>query len=114
MNRKFFAIVLALALSGCSGGASRNAGLYDPRTLPAGPLGESIAYGHDIIVQTHRLMKPYVRADLDVRRLPPQRRDRKREAEASSVSTDVFRSGTSARTASSHCKIESPNVFSIA
>ena len=65
MNRKFFAIVLALALSGCSGGASRNAGLYDPRTLPAGPLGESIAYGHDIIVQTHRFMKPYVRADLE-------------------------------------------------
>jgi thiosulfate dehydrogenase len=65
MNCKIFATLLAIALSGCLGAASRNATLYDPRTLPPGPVGESIAYGHDIIAQTRRLMKPYVRADLE-------------------------------------------------
>lgn len=65
MKRTFLASVLTLALSGCVGSAARDAALYDPRALPAGPLGESIAYGHALIVQTHRLMKPYVRADMD-------------------------------------------------
>ncbi len=63
--RTLLASVLTLALSGCAGSAARDAALYDPRTLPPGPLGQSIAYGHALIVQTHRLMKPYVRADMD-------------------------------------------------
>jgi thiosulfate dehydrogenase len=57
--------MVALALTACSSGAERNVALYDPRALPAGPLGASIAYGYALIVQTHRLMKPYVRADLN-------------------------------------------------
>lgn len=58
-------VCAALALTACSGGASGNVGApYDPRTLPTGPVGESIAHGYAIIVQTHRLMKAYVRADL--------------------------------------------------
>jgi thiosulfate dehydrogenase len=56
--------IVVLALAGCSSGASRN-GLYDPRALPPGPVGQSIAYGYAIVVQTHRLMKRYVRADLE-------------------------------------------------
>jgi thiosulfate dehydrogenase len=55
----------AVLLAGCAGGASRSvSGLYDPQTLPKGPVGDSIAYGYAIVVQTHRLMKKYVRADL--------------------------------------------------
>ena len=65
MNRSILGTILALALAACSGETSHNApGLYDPRTLPAGPVGESIARGHDLIAQTHHLMKAYVRADL--------------------------------------------------
>lgn len=65
MIRRLICAIVALALTACSGGAPRNgAALYDPRTLPTGPVGDSIAYGHAIIVQTHRLMKKYVRADL--------------------------------------------------
>jgi thiosulfate dehydrogenase len=37
---------------------------YDPHALPAGPVGESIAYGHAIVVKTQRLMKGFVRADM--------------------------------------------------
>jgi thiosulfate dehydrogenase len=54
-------LALAAVLSGCS---SRAPALYDPRALPTGPVGDSIAYGYAIIVKTHHLMKPYVRADL--------------------------------------------------
>ncbi len=55
----------ALAVAACSGGASSNsATLYDPRALPSGPPGESIAYGHGLITKTNTLMKRYVRADL--------------------------------------------------
>ncbi len=64
MNARFAVALLALALTACAGSASRNGALYDPRALPAGPLGQSIAYGYALIAQTHRLMKPYVRADL--------------------------------------------------
>jgi thiosulfate dehydrogenase len=55
-------LALAAALSGCSSHVP--APLYDPRALPTGPLGDSIAYGYAIMVKTHHLMKPYVRADL--------------------------------------------------
>jgi thiosulfate dehydrogenase len=65
VNRKILGPILGLALAGCSGGPpNARASLYDPRTLPAGPVGASIAYGHALIVRTHRLMKGYVRADL--------------------------------------------------
>lgn len=65
MTTKFLAAVLALGLSGCAGAVQSNSALYDPHALPSGPLGESIAYGHDLIVQTHRLMTSYVRADME-------------------------------------------------
>jgi thiosulfate dehydrogenase len=59
-----FTVIAAFALAACSGGASQRAALYDPRALPKGPVGESIAYGHAIITETPRLMKAYVRADM--------------------------------------------------
>jgi thiosulfate dehydrogenase len=65
MSRRLVVASLALVLAGCAGGAARNAALYDPRALPAGPAGESIAYGYALIVRTHHLMKTYVRADLN-------------------------------------------------
>jgi thiosulfate dehydrogenase len=64
VRRRLFGTILALALVACSGAPRNGAALYDPRTLPSGPLGDSIAYGHAIILRTHRLMKKYVRADL--------------------------------------------------
>ncbi len=66
MTRRIFAAAVALMLAACSGASPRNgARLYDPRALPQGPVGDSIAYGYTIIVQTHRLMKKYVRANLE-------------------------------------------------
>jgi thiosulfate dehydrogenase len=66
MNRVFLlGTILALAVCGCAGGASRNAqALYDPRALPSGPVGRSIADGYAIMVKTHKVMKGFVRADL--------------------------------------------------
>jgi thiosulfate dehydrogenase len=55
----------AAVLSGCSGGGTGAAQpRYDPRTLPPGPAGDSIAYGYALIVKTHKLMRAYVRADM--------------------------------------------------
>jgi thiosulfate dehydrogenase len=65
VNPRLLAALFVLALAACASSQSRNAGLYDPRALPAGPLGDSIAYGYALIVRTHHLMKPYVRADLE-------------------------------------------------
>lgn len=59
------AVTMALACCACASGAPRGAGLYDPRTLPAGPVGTSIEYGHALIVATHRMMKSYVGANLN-------------------------------------------------
>jgi thiosulfate dehydrogenase len=59
-----FAVILVTSCSAPSGGEGRD-GLYDPRELPAGPVGRSIVYGHALVVETHRLMKRYVRADLN-------------------------------------------------
>ena len=56
-----FALGAVTAAGACAG---RHPIAYDPRALPTGPLGASIEYGHDIIVDTHRLMKGYVRADM--------------------------------------------------
>jgi thiosulfate dehydrogenase len=60
------AIVVAamLALAGCAGGAVRSAAVYDPRALPGGPVGISIAYGRALIARTPYWMPNYVRADL--------------------------------------------------
>jgi thiosulfate dehydrogenase len=49
-------------LAACAGGGPPPA--YDPRALPTGPVGKSIQYGHDIIVDTPHLMKGYVRATM--------------------------------------------------
>lgn len=67
--RLLFAAIAALAIAACAGGGSRavatpSAQPYDPKALPTGPVGTSIAYGHDIIVKTPALMKRFVRADL--------------------------------------------------
>jgi thiosulfate dehydrogenase len=60
-----FVAIVAFGLAACSGASPRtSAALYDPHTLPSGPLGKSIAYGHDVIVDTQSLMKPYVRAQM--------------------------------------------------
>lgn len=63
-SRGLAGAVLAL-LAACSGGAPHRGALYDPRTLPGGPAGTSIAEGYALMVQTHRLMRGYVRADLN-------------------------------------------------
>jgi thiosulfate dehydrogenase len=59
------AFALALLVGACSGAPSRSKALFDPGALPAGPAGDSIAYGYALIVKTHHLMKRYVRADLE-------------------------------------------------
>lgn len=65
---KRFLFVFALALGACSAGSNAAKDVtrppYDPNALPAGPVGDSIRYGHDIIVHTQVLMKGYVRADM--------------------------------------------------
>jgi thiosulfate dehydrogenase len=60
-------VLLTVAVAACSaagvrGGRQR---LYDPHALPPGPMGAEIAYGHDLIAHTHRLMPGYVKADMD-------------------------------------------------
>ncbi len=60
LARAFVALAVALAAA-CSSGTPR---LYDSDALPPGPVGASIAYGHDIIVDTQHLMKGYVRAKM--------------------------------------------------
>lgn len=57
--------ILALgALLAAGACAQERRVVYDPQALPSGPVGASIRYGHDIIVDTHRLMKGFVRADM--------------------------------------------------
>ena len=70
----FFTCVLAIGmLTACSGGSSgsgapgqsptvNSQALYDPKALPSGPVGASIAYGHDIIVDTHKYLPHNVTA----------------------------------------------------
>ncbi|MEO6834654.1 MAG: c-type cytochrome [Candidatus Tumulicola sp.] len=63
--QRMLAIAAAVAAAACSGGAPAPPAMgYDPQALPAGPAGRTIAYGHDIIVDTQHLMKGYVRANL--------------------------------------------------
>src|SRR5580692_1244935 len=60
-----FLMLSLIAAVGCAGEHARTPkDLYDPRALPTGPVGQSIAYGYAVIVKTHRLMKNDVRADL--------------------------------------------------
>lgn len=60
------AVLWAVACAACSSGVRPTGeGLYDARTLPAGPVGASIAYGYALVTQTHHLMKKYVVADLN-------------------------------------------------
>jgi thiosulfate dehydrogenase len=54
--------IAAILFAGCS--TSHSPPPYDPRDLPPGPVGRSISYGYSLIVETHRLMRGYVRADL--------------------------------------------------
>jgi thiosulfate dehydrogenase len=65
--------IFVLALAACAGGNSSEtaavstspAQLYDPKALPSGPPGEAIAYGHDIVVNTRKLMPGYVVTNMD-------------------------------------------------
>jgi thiosulfate dehydrogenase len=59
-------MVAAVAVAACSGKGAppSQAVLYDPQALPTGPVGRSIVYGHDIIVNTRHLMKGYVSAKM--------------------------------------------------
>lgn len=56
------AAATAIAVAACSGGGQSD--LYNPQALPSGALGASIAYGHDILANTPKLMKGYIRADM--------------------------------------------------
>lgn len=57
---------LALVLGACatSGKAEREQ-RFDPAALPTGPVGQSIAYGHLLLVDTRHLMKENVTARLN-------------------------------------------------
>lgn len=61
-------VIVLFALAACSAGSNGTKEIvrptYDPKALPTGPVGESIRYGHDILVHTQVLMKDYVRADM--------------------------------------------------
>ncbi|HEY1653486.1 MAG TPA: c-type cytochrome [Candidatus Tumulicola sp.] len=62
LKLRLLLVLVAAAVAGaCSSGPPPSAG-FDPRALPTGPLGQSIQYGHDIVVDTQHLMKGYVRA----------------------------------------------------
>jgi thiosulfate dehydrogenase len=69
MRTTFLVAVLAAtaALFGCSGNPApgSSGALYDPQALPSGAPGKAIAYGHDIIADTQRLMKRNVRAKMN-------------------------------------------------
>ena len=74
MKGLLWAAVLAASLTAaaCSGHppdpsnatADAPAGRYEPKALPPGPVGQSIAYGHAIVLKTQWLMKDYVRSDM--------------------------------------------------
>ena len=65
MRHGAFALLFVVSLLVSVGCAGRSAGaVYDPRALPTGPVGETIARGHALITQTRRLMRAYVGADL--------------------------------------------------
>jgi thiosulfate dehydrogenase len=59
------ALVYACALVACGHAAKPNVVVYDPQALPSGPLGVSIALGHDAIADTQRLLPHNVTADMN-------------------------------------------------
>lgn len=67
--RRLRSNLLALAaialLAACSRAAAQDsAAAYDPKALPSGPIGESIALGHDIIMDPHKYLPKNVTADM--------------------------------------------------
>ncbi len=62
--------MLAASVAGCSTpgrapqGTANASAVFDPQALPSGPLGASIALGHDVIVNTQRRLPRNVRADM--------------------------------------------------
>ena len=65
MSRGCRVALLVSALTACNGGGNATSTAYDVTALPTGPVGESIRYGHDLIVDTHHYMKANVRAKMD-------------------------------------------------
>ncbi len=63
LNKRNVALLSIIITAGCSSPRDSTI-LYDPRTLPRGPVGASIAYGHRLIIDTPALVKSYVRANL--------------------------------------------------
>jgi thiosulfate dehydrogenase len=57
------AIAAVLATSGC-GSEPHGSSAYDARKLPSGAVGQSIAYGRAIVMDTQTTMKGYVRAKM--------------------------------------------------
>ena len=57
------AFAALLAVTGCSSGV-QGSSAYDARELPSGPVGQSIAYGRTIVVDTQTTMKGYVGAKM--------------------------------------------------
>jgi thiosulfate dehydrogenase len=64
MRRLIAAAAALLAAVSCANGVPER-GEYDASTLPSGPVGKSIRYGHDIITDTQRLMKSNIRVTMD-------------------------------------------------
>jgi thiosulfate dehydrogenase len=64
LQRAFVAAAAALALASCASSVSERPA-YDVAALPAGPVGKSIRYGHDIVTDTRRLMKKNIRVTMD-------------------------------------------------
>jgi thiosulfate dehydrogenase len=62
-RRAPFALAALLAVTGCSS-ASHGSSAYDSRALPSGPVGQSIAYGRAIVMDTPTTMKGYVHAKM--------------------------------------------------
>jgi thiosulfate dehydrogenase len=66
-------LACAALLAGCGGGGGNAAqtaapqadATFDPAALPTGPVGEMISYGHELIVNTRKHLKPYVTSNMD-------------------------------------------------
>jgi thiosulfate dehydrogenase len=58
-------LAAALVLAACSQAAAQVSGaVYDPKALPSGPVGESIALGHDVIMDPQKYVPKNVTADM--------------------------------------------------
>ncbi|HEY1868887.1 MAG TPA: hypothetical protein VGG70_11380, partial [Candidatus Cybelea sp.] len=53
-----------VTLTACATGPREGPAGYDPRALPPGAVGESIAYGRAIVMDTPSVMKGFVRAKM--------------------------------------------------